>query len=233
MYFFTVVFHFGSLHLGHYKMRISNITLHLFNLSLHKRYDKFTLRSHQEFPGDPRVRIWLFHCQGQVQSLVGELRSCKLHREAKKKKKKKRCIFLRDCKKKMYIFKRRYGMEREYRLNWSIFSTQSPLAVSHEIPQSTMWYTYIQQNITRLLKGMELCRLQRCRWTWGLPGGTSGKEPAYQCKRHKRFKFDPQVGKIPWKRALATHSSILAWRIPWTEEPGGLQSIGSQRIGHN
>ena len=29
-----------------------------------------------------------------------------------------------------------------------------------------------------------------------------------------------------------THSSILAWRIPWTEEPGGLQSIGSQRVGH-
>ena len=32
---------------------------------------------------------------------------------------------------------------------------------------------------------------------------------------------------------MATHSSILAWRIPWTEEPGGLQSIGSQRVGHN
>ena len=32
---------------------------------------------------------------------------------------------------------------------------------------------------------------------------------------------------------MATHSSILAWRLPWTEEPGGLQSMGSQRIGHN
>ena len=32
---------------------------------------------------------------------------------------------------------------------------------------------------------------------------------------------------------MATHSSILAWRIPWTEEPGGLQSMGSQRVGHN
>ena len=32
---------------------------------------------------------------------------------------------------------------------------------------------------------------------------------------------------------MATHSSILAWRIPWTEEPGGLQSTGSQRVGHN
>ena len=32
---------------------------------------------------------------------------------------------------------------------------------------------------------------------------------------------------------MATHSSILVWRIPWTEEPGGLQSMGSQRIGHD
>ena len=35
------------------------------------------------------------------------------------------------------------------------------------------------------------------------------------------------------EEAMATHSSILAWRIPWTEEPGGLQSIGSQRVGHD
>ena len=34
------------------------------------------------------------------------------------------------------------------------------------------------------------------------------------------------------EREMATHSSILAWRIPWTEEPGGLQSTGSQRVGH-
>ena len=32
---------------------------------------------------------------------------------------------------------------------------------------------------------------------------------------------------------MATHSSILAWRIPWTEEPGGLQSMGSQRVGND
>ena len=35
------------------------------------------------------------------------------------------------------------------------------------------------------------------------------------------------------EKAVATHSSILAWRIPWTEEPGGLQSTGSQRVGHD
>ena len=37
----------------------------------------------------------------------------------------------------------------------------------------------------------------------------------------------------PLKEDMATHSSILAWRLPWTEEPGGLQSMGSQRVGHN
>ena len=47
-----------------------------------------------------------------------------------------------------------------------------------------------------------------------------------------------EAGSIPGLgntlvEGIVTHSSILAWRIPWTEEPGGLQSIGSQRVGHN
>ena len=37
----------------------------------------------------------------------------------------------------------------------------------------------------------------------------------------------------PLEKEMATHSSILAWEIPWTEEPGGLQSMGSQRVGHD
>ena len=37
----------------------------------------------------------------------------------------------------------------------------------------------------------------------------------------------------PLKKEMATHSSILAWRTPWTEEPGGVQSMGSQRVGHD
>ena len=50
-----------------------------------------------------------------------------------------------------------------------------------------------------------------------------------QCQRPE---FDPCFEKIPWRGGMATHSSILAWRIPWTEEPGSLQSMGSQRAGH-
>ena len=37
----------------------------------------------------------------------------------------------------------------------------------------------------------------------------------------------------PLEKEMATHSSVLAWKIPWTEEPGGPQSIGSQRVGHD
>ena len=37
----------------------------------------------------------------------------------------------------------------------------------------------------------------------------------------------------PLEKGMASHSSILAWRIPWTEEPGGLQSMGSQKVGHD
>ena len=121
----------------------------------------------------------------------------------------------------------------------------------------------------------------------GFPGGASGKEPVCQCRRHKRHRFSPWIGKIPWsrkwqptpvlsclqnpmdrgawwatvrgitkswtqlkwlsthkvinwfnlsvvtKKAMAPHSSTLAWKIPWTEEPGRLQSMGSLRVGHD
>ena len=48
---------------------------------------------------------------------------------------------------------------------------------------------------------------------------------------------ETQVGSLgqkdPLEKSMATHSSILAWRIPWTEKPGGIQSVGSQRVGHD
>jgi len=47
------------------------------------------------------------------------------------------------------------------------------------------------------------------------------------------LEFDPWVGVDPLEKEMATHSSILAWRIPWTEEPGRLQSMGSQRTEHD
>ena len=65
------------------------------------------------------------------------------------------------------------------------------------------------------------------RYTYvGLPGGANGKESTCQCRRHERWVWSLEKG-------METHSSILAWRIPWTEEHVGLESIGSQRIRHD
>ena len=66
----------------------------------------------------------------------------------------------------------------------------------------------------------------------GFAGGASSKEPVCQCRGH-----ETQDQFLHWEdpleEGMAAHSSIFAWRIPWTEEPGGLQSVGSQRAGHD
>ena len=48
-----------------------------------------------------------------------------------------------------------------------------------------------------------------------------------------RHEFDPWVKKISWRRKWQPSPVILAWNIPWTEDPGGLQSMGPQRVGHD
>ena len=85
---------------------------------------------------------------------------------------------------------------------------------------------------------------------WSIPG--SGRSPeegigyplqhswaslVAQMVKNPSAMQETQVQCLGWKDLLeedmATHSSILTWRIPWTEKPGGLQSIGSQRVGYN
>ena len=65
---------------------------------------------------------------------------------------------------------------------------------------------------------------------WGFPGDDSGKEPVCQYRKHE---FDPWVGKILMSEGMATHYSVLAWKTPRTEKPGGLQSTDSRRVGHD
>ena len=63
----------------------------------------------------------------------------------------------------------------------------------------------------------------------GFLGSSDGKNPPAMQET-----LIPFLGwENPLEEGMATHSSILAWRIPWTEEPGGLQSMGSQRVGHD
>ena len=58
-----------------------------------------------------------------------------------------------------------------------------------------------------------------------------------QTVKHLSAVLETWVRSLGWEdlqeKEMATHSSILAWKIPWTEEPGRLQSMGSQRVGHD
>ena len=62
------------------------------------------------------------------------------------------------------------------------------------------------------------------------PGGSDGKSI---CLQWGRTQVRSLGREDPLEKAMATHSSTLAWKIPWMEEPGRLQSMGSQRVGHD
>ena len=61
-----------------------------------------------------------------------------------------------------------------------------------------------------------------------MPQGGDREEEKHGAHRHKNI--HQQLHK---EKAMAPHSSTLAWKIPWTQEPGGLQSMGSLRVGHD
>ena len=62
------------------------------------------------------------------------------------------------------------------------------------------------------------------------PDGSDGKSICLQCGRPG---FDPWVGKIPWRRKWQPTPVFLPGESPWTEEPGGIQFVGLQRVGHD
>ena len=64
--------------------------------------------------------------------------------------------------------------------------------------------------------------------SWGFPGSSDGKESALQETRVWSLGWED-----PLEEGMSTHSNVLIWRMPWTEEPGGLQFMKSQRVGHN
>ena len=90
-------------------------------------------------------------------------------------------------------------------------------------------HTYVFSSLGCLL-GVEL-------WghmlTQGFPGGARGNEPTCRCRRRKEALIQSLGREEPLEEGMATHSTLLAWKIPWTEEPGALQSIGSRRVKHD
>ena len=133
--------------------------------------------------------------------------------------------------------RRAEGWDRKSELPWF---TEPGRSVSQIRQQGEMadrvWYRSIWDRIW-------------CRWTvvlecfreW-LPLKFAGRPTNQASLGAQRVKGLPavretQVRSLGWEdpleKQMATHSSTLAWKIPWTEKPGGLQSMGSQRVGHD
>ena len=81
----------------------------------------------------------------------------------------------------------------------------------------------LQDNVFNYLGCISVCEV------WGFPGGSDGKEPAPMWE----IRVQSLGQENPLEKEMATHSSILAWEIPWAEKPGGLQFIWWQRAGHD
>ena len=68
-------------------------------------------------------------------------------------------------------------------------------------------------------------------------GGPGGHSLVAQVVKNPPAMWEMWVQSLGWEdpleKGMATHSCLLAWRIPWTQEPGGLQSMGLQRVGHD
>ena len=90
------------------------------------------------------------------------------------------------------------------------------------LPKSPQTY-FTLKNIFKILKNYPI---------WGLPQWLSNKESAYNAGDIGDVGSIPGSGRSPGE-GNATHYNILAWEMPWTEEPSGLQSIESQRVVHD
>ena len=83
----------------------------------------------------------------------------------------------------------------------------------------TYYYTFVQTHRMYHTK----------REPWGFPGGSDSKKLLAM----QETQVQPLGQEDPLGKGMATHSNILAWKIPWAEKPERLQSMGSKRVGHD
>ena len=109
------------------------------------------------------------------------------------------------------------------------------LSLSHRVHKTDLYISvsfavsYTGLLLPSLLFKLTCLYTQKCFLIVGFPGGSDGKESACNAGDH--------VQSLGWEdfleKEMATHSNILSWRIPWTEEPGRLHSTWLQRVGHD
>ena len=107
-------------------------------------------------------------------------------------------------------------------------SNENLVQLSLLVAQVWLWKFFPPAILSNLTVGTEKAH------NWNYPRWAS-----LMAQRVKRLPAmqETQVQSLGWEdpleKEMVTHSSILAWKIPWTEEPGRLQSMGSQRVGHD
>ena len=102
-----------------------------------------------------------------------------------------------------------------------------PLYISFPLPYLQMWI--LQECAFSLLQKCMTSRKEVHKIKRGFSGAQMAKNPPSTLET----RIPSVSGDDILEKGMVTHSSILAWRIPWTEEPAELQSMGSQRVGHN
>ena len=122
---------------------------------------------------------------------------------------------------------------REVNISPDMLQTQVKAACSHLCDLKKKKKKSYSQQPKDCLTNKHILNLQIVGLANGPPGGSNGKEPTCQCRRHKRCQFSPLFRNDPLEEGMAPHSSILAWRIPTTEEPGEAESTDLQRVGHD
>ena len=131
------------------------------------------------------------------------------------------------------------------------FHSVSPILIRKKnslhsvIPLSVYTHTHTHtHHCCSILKIIELARLivknflyiRNCLYIYGLPGSSDSKESAWKARDLSLipgfWRYPEEGNGNPLQYPCLENYSILAWRIPWTEEPGGLQPMGSQRASH-
>ena len=118
-----------------------------------------------------------------------------------------------------------------------VILTSAPLLVLFLLPRIFLLSLFLNQTPSSLKFFFFLNNSIPIRFVWGLYSLSIWTSLVVQTVKNLHTTQETQVQSLgqedPLEKGMATHSSIHAWRIPWTEEPGGLQSTGSQRVRHD